>query len=324
MKSSSLLPAVAALSLAACTPAWTGSGSGPAVTPAPQMAARPATPTSFRIVESATGHTVSFALMMSRASTADVVFFGERHDDPETHFLEFAVLEALGQRHSRVILSLEMFERDVQDDLDRYLAGGLSEAEFLATSRPWPRYATDYRGMVQLARARGWRVIAANIPRPVASAISRRGMRALDTLTTMERTHAAASLSCTNETAYYRRFAAEMGGHSGAAAMSATDSVAAKATLLRFYEAQCSKDETMAESIAREMLAAGRGIPVLHVNGAFHSDFGQGTAERVRRRMPDLRSLVITAVPVNDPATAVLGEHAAKADYVIFTRAPKK
>ena len=131
-------------------------------------------------------------------------------------------------------------------------------------------------------------------------------------------------MSCTNETAYYRRFAAEMGGHSGAAAQSASDSAAAVATMLRFYGAQCSKDETMAEAIAREMLAAGRGIPVLHVNGAFHSDFGQGTAERVRRRMPDIRTLIVTAVPVADPATAELGEHARKADYVIFTRAPKK
>jgi uncharacterized iron-regulated protein len=81
----------------------------------------------------------------------------------------------------------------------------------------------------------------------------------------------------------------------------------------------------MAESIARELMSTGRRESViLHVNGAFHSDYGQGTAERVRRRAPDMRLLLITAVPVDDPATAVLGNEGAKADYVIFTRAPAK
>ena len=320
--------ALAALLSAGCTGSWSGAHSGPP-TPSPAAIRPQAQPASFRVVESATGNTVPFSSLIGRAAAADVVYFGEQHDDPETHFLEFALLEGLGRRHAQVVLSLEMFERDVQFDLDRYLTGALSEADFLATSRPWPRYATDYRAMVQLARARGWKVIAANVPRPMASAVARRGMLALDTLTSLERTRAAAAMGCAPEGAYYTKFAAVMGGgamHGPASATAApVDSAAARAALIRVYEAQCVKDETMAESIARELMARGRGNGViLHVNGAFHSDFGLGTAERVRRRMPDHRQLVITAVPVDDPATASLGNHASKADYVIFTKAPAK
>lgn len=319
--------AVLALALAAgCTPSWGGSGD-PLPSPMPRTSTRQAAnPPSYRVVESATGSTVPFSSLVGRAAQADVVFFGEQHDDPETHFLEFALLEGLGQRHSSVVLSLEMFERDTQYDLDRYLSGALGEAEFLATSRPWPRYATDYRPMVQLARARGWKVIAANIPRPLASAISRKGLGALDTLTTLERQRVATALECVPGTPYYRRFAETMSGHGpGGGPPTAADSASAAETMRKFYESQCSKDETMAESIAREVLASGRreGV-VLHVNGAFHSDYGQGTAERVRRRAPDIRTLLITAVPVDDPATAVLGNEGAKADYVIFTRVPAK
>jgi uncharacterized iron-regulated protein len=249
------------------------------------------------------------------------VFFGEQHDDPETHFLEFALLEGMGRQRSQIVLSLEMFERDVQAELDRYLSGAVSESTFLATARPWPRYATDYRAMVQLARARGWKVIASNIPRPMASAISRRGMPALDSLTSLERTRAAAAMVCPTTDSYFKRFAEAMGGHSaGGGPPSAGDSAAARAMTVRFYEAQCAKDETMAESIARELMTARGQAVVLHVNGAFHSDFGLGTAERVRRRMPDIRSLTITAVPVENPGSAVIGTHAGKADYVIFTR----
>jgi uncharacterized iron-regulated protein len=130
-------------------------------------------------------------------------------------------------------------------------------------------------------------------------------------------------MSCAPETPYFTRFAQTMGDMSGHGPGAATtDAAAARAQLVRIYEAQCAKDETMAESIAQQLSSTrGRGV-VMHVNGAFHSDYRQGTAERVRRRVPDARMLVITAVPVENPGTAVIGEEAAKADYVIFTRKP--
>ena len=37
-----------------------------------------------------------------------------------------------------------------------------------------------------------------------------------------------------------------------------------------------------------------------------------------------MRLLLITAVPVDDTATAMMGKEGAKADYVIFTKAPPK
>jgi uncharacterized iron-regulated protein len=340
MNNRSLFLASLALLTVGCTPSWTGSGPEPVTAARP--AAEPSNSASFRVVESATGKTVPFASVIARAAMADVVFFGEQHDDPETHFLEFALLEGLGRRHDNVVLSLEMFERDVQPELNRYLLGAVSESTFLAKSRPWPRYATDYRGMVQLARVRGWPVVAANIPRPMASAIARKGLQALDTLTTAERMFAARALMCPND-AYFTRFAEAMGGHgAGGGPPTAADNATAAAMTQRFYEAQCAKDETMAESIANrfigtaivrvvesrssgrrfEQITRGNGV-LLHVNGAFHSDYGQGTAERVRRRIPDIRTLVITAVPVENPGTAVIGAEAAKADYVIFTRSAK-
>jgi uncharacterized iron-regulated protein len=321
MKTRSIVATGSLLALSACTPGWTGSPE-PRATPQP-VARGPWNDPGFRVVESATGATVSFTSLIERATRADVVFFGEQHDDPETHFLEFALLEGLGMRQSNVVLSLEMFERDVQQSLDAFLSGSFAESAFLAGARPWPRYATDYRPMVQLARVRGWKVIAANIPRPMASAISRTGMAALDTLTTVERSYASAAMVCTPDTPYFTRFAQAMGDMGGHGPANQTpDEATKRAQLIRVYEAQCAKDETMAESIARELTASrGRGV-VMHVNGAFHSDYRQGTVERLRRRMPDLRMLVITAVPVANPSTAIITAERPKADYVIFTRAP--
>ena len=53
---------------------------------------------------------------------------------------------------------------------------------------------------------------------------------------------------------------------------------------------------------------------VVHVNGAFHSDFGQGTAERVRRRLNGRRVVVVSVLPVKDlDALAPAGEDLARA-----------
>ena len=90
----------------------------------------------------------------------------------------------------------------------------------------------------------------------------------------------------------------------------------------RFYLAQCVKDETMAESVAAALRHAGRGATIFHVTGAFHSDYGQGTVDRVRRRTPEARVVVITGVPVPDPAAATDAAHTQRADFLIFTRRP--
>jgi uncharacterized iron-regulated protein len=116
--------------------------------------------------------------MAAEAASSDVIFFGEQHDDGNAHRLERSLLEAVSRRRSDVIVSLEMFERDVQGLLDDYLAGKIDEPTFLKTARPWPNYNADYRPLVEFAKAKGWRVIAANVPRPIASAVSKQGLAA--------------------------------------------------------------------------------------------------------------------------------------------------
>lgn len=264
-----------------------------------------------RVHESASNATVAFSDLVRAGARADIVFFGESHDDPETHFAEFALLEGIGRMRPHVIVSLEMFERDVQPMLDDYLAGRMSEADFLAKARPWDRYATDYRPLVVLARARGWQVVAANVPRPIASAVGRKGLAALDSLPPASRAYAAGDNNCPRDR-YYELFADQMKGHT----MPDTGMVG------RFYAAQCVKDETMAESIVQAFARSDDGTIVVHFDGSFHSDYGLGTVARTLARAPRARRLTITAVPVADPLRANAAEFAQRADYVVFTRKP--
>ncbi len=281
-----------------------------------------ASPAAIRIYDTKAARFISFEQLIDAAAKVDVVYFGEQHDDPATHSAEAAVLAAIGARRGEVTLTLEMFERDVQPLLDQYLAGTISEKNFLDGSRPWDRYATDYRPMVELARVHGWSVIAANVPRRIASAVSRQGLAALDTMSKVERAYAAADNQCPKDE-YYTKFAQTMTGHgAGGGPPTAGDAAAMARMTDRFYEAQCVKDEAMGEAIANA-LAQWPGRIVYQVDGAFHSDGGLGTVARVKRRVPTVTSVVLTGVPVPDLAKADPKEHAAKANYLLFTRAPK-
>jgi len=278
-----------------------------------------------RVYDARNKRFTDFESMIADVMSADVLFLGEQHDDPSTHQLEAATLEGLARRRSNVVLAMEMFERDVQRPLDDYLNGRMPESAFLATSRPWPRYATDYRPMVEFARLWKWPVIASDVPRRQASLVSRLGLTgALDSLNKLpaDRAFAAHDVICPHDD-YFERFAKTMGDMPSHSGDSTKESASEKvATIERIYQAQCIKDETMGESIATAYLAAPPRALVVHVNGAFHSDFAYGTAARAQRRLSGKRVAVVSFVPVKDLDAADGKDQRKVADYVVFTLAP--
>jgi len=296
-----------------------------ALLPADPAAAQAAAPAPsyvpHRVVQTRAQRVEDFEAMAADLARADVAFFGEQHDDPATHRMQLALLEAIARRRDSVVLSLEMFERDAQPLLDAYLAGRIPEDSLLAAGRPWPRYRTDYRDLVELAKARGWRVVAANVPRPLASAVSRAGLGLLDTLPPDRRALAAVQLTCPEgNDDYFERFMATMSGMPTNHGGGPEDAAAARQALVRIYQAQCIKDETMAESIAG---AWAPGTLVIHMNGAFHSDFHLGTVSRtVHRLRPGARVRVVTGMPVPDLDAVDRKAERKRADWLVYVLRP--
>lgn len=259
-----------------------------------------------------------FEVMVADLARADVVFVGEQHDDPNTHRLEAAILQGLQRRRVPVTLSLEMFERDTQPTLDQYLAGSMSEEEFLKASRPWPRYATDYRPLVEMAKTHGWPVIAANVPRRFAAQVAKGGIDVLEKLPVPDRSFAAREFQCPRD-AYFDRFAATMKDHQAQETEKMSPDER-RALTDRYFDSQCVKDETMAESIATAVERLNRPGAIVHFNGAFHSDFTLGTAERARRRLAGRRVAVVSILPVSDlDALAPAAEELKRADFLVYT-----
>lgn len=262
---------------------------------------------------------IDFEAMVADLARADVVFVGEQHDDPGTHRLEIAILEGIARRRSTVVVALEMFERDVQQQVDDYLAGKITEQEFLKNSRPWPRYATDYKPLIEFAKAKGWRVIAGNVPRRYAAQVNKGGLGAADKLPENERAYLAKQFSCPPDD-YFKRFKEVMGGHPG------DNSNAPKmddAAVERMYQAQCVKDETMAESIANAAQANPQAL-VIHYNGAFHSDYRLGTASRTKLRLPKASIKIVSAMPVENMDVISADNDKKRGDYLLFTLKPTK
>ncbi len=272
----------------------------PGVQPPPQPAGAPPLLYAYvpqRVYDTRQKGFGDFEGMLADLTRADVVFVGEQHDDANTHRLELAILEGLMRRRVPLVIAMEMFERDVQPVLDRYLAGAITEDEFLKASRPWPRYATDYRPIIEFARTHHVPVVASDVPRHIATDVSRSGLAVVDGLGA-DRPVAARELQCPATGEYYQRFLEAMGGHPPSGNPQAAD-IQQKND--RFYFAQCLKDETMAESIADAFQSnAPRRATVVHINGAFHSDYAEGTAAAARRRMPGRRIAVVSVLPVED------------------------
>ena len=269
-----------------------------------------------------------FEAMLADLARHDVVFIGEQHDDLATHRLERAVLEGLARRRENIVVAMEMFERDVQQMMDDYLAGRLSEEDFLSASRPWPGYLTAYRPLVELARARNWRVIASNTPRRIASQYSKKGPELTDSLSETDRRFVAAEIKCPLDD-YYNRFSAVISqghpSHSEDGQQDKKQEDERKAMVDRFYYAQCVKDETMAESIANQFNKSDslQSRPVVvHFNGAFHSDYRLGTAQRAVRRLPKSKVKVVSVVPIDNLDLINVEEYLNRGDYVIFTLKP--
>ncbi len=216
----------------------------------------------------------------------DVVFFGEYHGNAVLHKMEIDLLKALYKKNPNLAVSMEMFERDVQPVLDRYLESEISEEELLEDSRPWGSYETDYRPLIEFAKDKQLHVIAANVPRRLAAEVSRGGMEAFEAFPEKDKRYAARQITAPDDD-YKKRFLNTMSG--GMHPMG-------KLNEEYLYMAQCLKDDTMAESIAnhREQFPDQR---IIHFNGDFHSNSYLGTVSRLKELNPELKIAVITPLP---------------------------
>ncbi len=252
---------------------------------------------------------VGFDEMIDGLAGAQVVFVGEQHDDSLTHQLEKLLLMKVHQRQPKLALALEMFERDVQNLVDDYLAGKIDEETFLKGSRPWGNYQKAYRPLVEYARREGMPVLAMNVPRRYAAQVAMRGEAALAALPDSERVWVARGLRVLDDE-YKKLFLKVMAETTHGNPMGRIDPE-------NLYKAQCLKDDTMAESIA-DFLAAHPDMAIFSCEGDFHSAFGWGIVKKLQLMRDDLKIRVVSVVPYEDFNAVNMEKERGRGDYIIF------
>jgi uncharacterized iron-regulated protein len=229
-----------------------------------------------------------------------VIFIGEEHGSRMSHEAEFLTLKGLSKRDSKLVLALEMFERDVQETLDDYLAGEISEKTFLKQSRPWPNYKNDYRPLIEWAKERKIPVIAANIPRRAASAVSRAN-RISPKVMGEDRAYLPKTMHLKSKE-YYRRFVSSMAEMPHFTPMKGMEADG-------LFKAQVLKDAVMASSL--EPFLDRR---VLFCCGHFHSDYHLGIPYQLKKNHPNLKIAVVAMASAVDPLS--MSDRSRVADFI--------
>ena len=266
---------------------------------------------NYRIYD-ATGNPVNISQVIEAAGKSDVIFLGENHDDTVAHFLQAEIFKKLQESNigkRNVVLSLEMFERDVQIVLDEYLKDLITEKKFLDDSRPWNNYKTDYRPLVEYAKQNKLAVIAANAPRRYINMVSRGGRETLEKLTPEAKRWLSPLPYAQPSEQYAKKFTALMGGTS-----SSNHGVS------KILDSQTLWDATMAFSIS-EFLKKQKNALVVHLNGSFHTENRLGTAEQFLKLNPKKKILVVTMRYEDDFTKFDKAKHEKLGDFIILTDA---
>lgn len=262
------------------------------------------------------GEPARFSDLLDSLKNADVVFLGEMHDDSVGHAFELKVFrEVLGRygKDREVALSLEMFERDVQYILDEYLSGKITEDHFLASSRPWNNYKTDYRPLVELAKEDGIPVIAANAPRRYVNMVTRKGRSSLDSLSKQAKRTLPPLPYPTPSEAYSKKFRDLMSAMPAAAGNSGPK-------IDNILDSQTLWDSSMAWWISRFLKKHKRGL-VVHLNGSFHTESRLGTVEQLAKYRKQARAVVVTMIYEKDFKHFDPAKHSGLGDFVVLTDA---
>ena len=251
------------------------------------------------------GKKVKYQKMIKDLSDSDMVFFGEYHTNPISHWMQIEMTMSFFEiKGEKLFFGAEMFESNNQLVLNEYLAGFYPEKKMLPEmTQLWGNYKTDYKPLVEFAKENKLRFIASNIPRRYASMINKKGMDALKELSPDALTLIGPDLEKYFDPAVkaYAEMGDMMGGH-------------VPPNMLNIQTAQAAKDATMAHFSLENFK---KGDFYFHFNGSYHSNNNQGIIWWINKIQPGLNIKSITTVTVSEWEEMTKKEKAEIANYII-------
>jgi len=258
--------------------------------------------TAYKIFN-AEGNEVTYENVTKDILTSDVVFFGELHNNPIAHWLEFSILKDLySQTSKKVKAGFEMFEADDQIIIDEYLDGKIKHKHFKKEAKIWPNYNTDYRPLVEYAFNNNIEVIATNIPRRYASMVARDGFESLKKLSDEAKNYIAPlPIDYDSSLPGYRKMLK----------MSEMHGMKSNKNLPK---AQAIKDATMGWFINENQE---NGDLIIHFNGTYHTNNKEGIVWYLKKYSDEDLNIITIATAEQESIQKLNEKNKQLADYII-------
>lgn len=249
----------------------------------------------------AKGKPVDYDAMLAEAKKADVVLFGELHDNPICHWLQKELTkDVYADKKDKLVLGAEMFEADDQIALNEYLAGKISDKTLKDEVKLWNNFPTDYKPLLDFAKANKLKFVAANIPRRYANMVYSRGTASLDSIDAdAKKWIAPLPFKYDANVKSYKEIFENSGGHGGE----------------NLPKSQAIKDATMAHFILKNWT---KGQTFIHYNGAYHSNNHSAIEWYLKQQNPNLKVMVISSTEQDD-ITKLKEDNFDSGDFIIVT-----
>jgi len=243
----------------------------------------------------------SYDKILKKAAKADIILFGELHDNPINHWLQLELTKDIFEQiNEDVVLGAEMYESDDQLIINEYLGGHYNYKTFSKEAKLWPNDKTDYAPLLNFAMGNQLTFVATNAPRRYANMVYKGGFKAFNHLSEKAKTYLAPlPLKYDAKLPGYVKMKKMAGGHGGD----------------NLPKAQALKDATMAHFILKNYR---EGSTFIHYNGAYHSKNFEGIMWYLKQANPDLKILTIHCVDQKD-LEKLETENESTAHFIIVT-----
>ncbi len=213
----------------------------------------------------------SLAEVIEAVADKKIIYIGESHDQFAHHLVQLEIIKGLHIRQKKLAIGMEMFQRPFQQVLDTYIAGEISEREFLKKSEYFRRWGFDYhlyKPIIDFARSEKIPIVALNIQQEIVRRVAREGLEALSEA---DKQSIPPHMDF-SDTAYRERLKETFRQHPGFEARN----------FEFFYQAQVLWDEAMAYSVA-EFFQKHPMSQMVVLAGSGHLAYGSGIPKRTFR-----------------------------------------
>lgn len=198
---------------------------------------------------------------------SDIVFVGEVHNKKSHHKVQLEIIKALNGNGKKVAIGVEMFKKEDQKALDKWVSGEIEEAEFSEIyHRSWGVPWNQYRDIFVFAREKQIPLLGLNVSRSVIRQVVKDGF---SSLTPEQLSGLPSGIECKVDATYEEFIKEALGEHAGVMPFK------------NFCEAQMVWDNAMAHN-AIEYLDANPASRLVVLAGSGHS-WKRGIPSQVSR-----------------------------------------